>query len=44
MLVIKVVLKTFAKKLVSLGYEIISTGGTYTKLKDAGIAVMKQMK
>ena len=31
----------FAKELVKLGYEIISTGGTYSKLKDAGIAVIE---
>jgi len=29
-----------AKKLESFGYEIISTGGTYTALKDSGIKVM----
>ena len=28
----------FAKELVELGYEIISTGGTYNKLKEEGIA------
>ena len=33
--------ENFAKELVSLGYEIISTGGTYNKLKDAGIAVIE---
>ncbi len=33
--------ENFAKELVSLGYEIISTGGTYSKLKDAGIAVIE---
>ena len=29
----------FAQELVSLGYEVISTGGTYNTLKDAGIPV-----
>ncbi len=33
--------ENFAKELVSLGYEIISTGGTYNKLKDAGITVIE---
>ena len=33
--------ENFAKELVGLGYEIISTGGTYNKLKDAGIAVIE---
>ncbi len=33
--------ENFAKELVSLGYEIISTGGTYSKLKDAGIKVIE---
>ena len=33
--------ENFASELVSLGYEIISTGGTYNKLKDAGIAVIE---
>jgi len=33
--------ENFAKELVKLGYEIISTGGTYNKLKDAGIAVIE---
>ncbi len=33
--------ENFAKELVALGYEIISTGGTYSKLKDAGIAVIE---
>lgn len=33
--------ENFAKELVSLGYEIISTGGTYNKLKEAGIAVIE---
>ena len=33
--------ENFAKELVKLGYEIISTGGTYKKLKDAGIAVIE---
>ena len=31
----------FAKELVKLGYEIISTGGTYNKLKEEGIAVIE---
>ncbi|WP_066159147.1 bifunctional phosphoribosylaminoimidazolecarboxamide formyltransferase/IMP cyclohydrolase [Aliarcobacter skirrowii] len=31
----------FAKELVKLGYEIISTGGTYSKLKEEGIAVIE---
>jgi len=31
----------FAKELVQLGYEIISTGGTFNKLKDAGISVIE---
>jgi len=33
--------ENFAKELVTLGYEIISTGGTYSKLKEAGIAVIE---
>ncbi|MGK0255454.1 MAG: phosphoribosylaminoimidazolecarboxamide formyltransferase/IMP cyclohydrolase [Arcobacteraceae bacterium] len=33
--------ENFAKELVELGYEIISTGGTYNKLKDAGISVIE---
>ncbi|BFU78071.1 bifunctional phosphoribosylaminoimidazolecarboxamide formyltransferase/IMP cyclohydrolase [Arcobacter sp. 15-2] len=33
--------ENFAKELVELGYEIISTDGTYNKLKDAGIAVIE---
>ncbi len=33
--------ENFAKELVALGYEIISTGGTYNKLKDSGIAVIE---
>lgn len=33
--------ENFAKELVALGYEIISTGGTYKILKDAGIAVIE---
>ena len=33
--------ENFAKELVNLGYEIISTGGTYNKLKEAGIAVIE---
>ncbi len=31
----------FAKELVNLGYEIISTGGTYKSLQDAGIKVIE---
>ncbi|MFY9083738.1 bifunctional phosphoribosylaminoimidazolecarboxamide formyltransferase/IMP cyclohydrolase [Aliarcobacter cryaerophilus] len=31
----------FAKELEKLGYEIISTGGTYSKLKEEGIAVIE---
>jgi phosphoribosylaminoimidazolecarboxamide formyltransferase / IMP cyclohydrolase len=31
----------FAKELVSLGIEIISTGGTYSKLKEAGVPAME---
>ena len=31
----------FAKELVSLGYEIISTGGTYKALQEAGISVIE---
>lgn len=31
----------FSKELVSLGYEIISTGGTYKALQEAGIAVIE---
>lgn len=31
----------FAKELVTLGVEIISTGGTYGKLKEAGIAAIE---
>ena len=31
----------FAKELVGLGYEIISTGGTYKALQEAGIAVIE---
>ncbi|MFV0563380.1 bifunctional phosphoribosylaminoimidazolecarboxamide formyltransferase/IMP cyclohydrolase [Malaciobacter mytili] len=34
-------IENFAKELVALGYEIISTGGTYNKLKEAGIAVIE---
>ena len=30
--------ENFAKELVKLGYEIISTGGTYKALQNAGIA------
>ena len=33
--------ENFASELVTLGYEIISTGGTYNKLKEAGIAVIE---
>ena len=33
--------ENFAKELVDLGYEIISTGGTYKALKNAGIAVIE---
>ncbi len=33
--------ENFAKELVSLGYEIISTGGTYKALQNAGIAVIE---
>ena len=33
--------ENFAKELVALGYEIISTGGTYKKLQEAGIAVIE---
>jgi len=33
--------ENFAKELVTLGYEIISTGGTYKILKDAGISVIE---
>ncbi len=33
--------ENFAKELVNLGYEIISTGGTYNKLKEAGITVIE---
>jgi phosphoribosylaminoimidazolecarboxamide formyltransferase / IMP cyclohydrolase len=33
--------ENFAKELVTLGYEIISTGGTYKILKDAGIVVIE---
>ena len=33
--------ENFARELVSLGYEIISTGGTYKKLQDAGIKVIE---
>lgn len=31
----------FAKELVSLGIEIISTGGTYSKLKEAGVPAIE---
>jgi len=31
----------FSRGLVDLGYEIISTGGTYQTIKDAGIPVRK---
>ena len=33
--------ENFAKELVTLGYEIISTGGTYKKLQEAGIEVIE---
>ncbi len=33
--------ENFAKELVSLGYELISTGGTYKALQNAGIAVIE---
>ena len=33
--------ENFAKELVKLGYEIISTGGTYKKLQEAGIEVIE---
>jgi phosphoribosylaminoimidazolecarboxamide formyltransferase/IMP cyclohydrolase len=33
--------ENFARELVGLGYEIISTGGTYKKLQEAGIAVIE---
>jgi phosphoribosylaminoimidazolecarboxamide formyltransferase/IMP cyclohydrolase len=33
--------ENFAKELVKLGYEIISTGGTYNKLKESGIKVIE---
>ncbi len=33
--------ENFAKELVSLGYEIISTGGTYKKLQEAGVDVIE---
>ena len=31
----------FAKRLAKLGYEIISTGGTYRVLKEAGLELMQ---
>jgi len=34
-------IENFARELVGLGYEIISTGGTYNALKNAGIAVIE---
>ncbi len=34
-------IENFAKELVNLGYEIISTGGTYNKLKSCGIKVIE---
>ena len=34
-------IENFAKELVKLGYEIISTGGTYKALQNAGIAVIE---
>ena len=33
-------LEPFVKSLIALGYEILSTGGTYTFLRDAGIKVI----
>jgi phosphoribosylaminoimidazolecarboxamide formyltransferase/IMP cyclohydrolase len=33
--------ENFARELVKLGYEIISTGGTYKALQDAGVAVIE---
>ena len=32
-------IKEFARKLADLGHELISTGGTFNTLRDAGIAV-----
>ncbi len=34
-------LAEFAKKLVALGFELVSTGGTYTALQSAGLTVKK---
>jgi phosphoribosylaminoimidazolecarboxamide formyltransferase / IMP cyclohydrolase len=34
-------LPQFAKKLVALGFELVSTGGTYTALQSAGLKVKK---
>jgi len=34
-------IENFAKELVKLGYEIISTGGTYKALQNAGISVIE---
>jgi phosphoribosylaminoimidazolecarboxamide formyltransferase / IMP cyclohydrolase len=34
-------LAEFAKKLVALGFELVSTGGTYTALQSAGLQVKK---
>ena len=34
-------IENFAKELQNLGYEIISTGGTFKKLKDANIKVVE---
>jgi len=36
--------ENFVKELIVLGYEIISTGGTYNKLQEAGIAVIEANK
>ncbi len=32
------------QRLVELGFEIISTGGTYKRLKDAGISVLRLIR
>ena len=37
-------LADFAKKLADLGYEIISTGGTYKELKAAGVKSLKKVE
>jgi phosphoribosylaminoimidazolecarboxamide formyltransferase/IMP cyclohydrolase len=34
-------IENFAKELISLGYEIISTGGTYKALQNAGLTVIE---